>query len=882
MLTKLSTKIFFIVSFIFGIFFLTNSVVYAQVVGSQVVTSDTNTLKPDTSNTNIYTSTGIDTTSIQVQEKISGSSVILNSKVYHECLDSLIMDWPAKKAYLYNKAKIVYEDITLEAAYIEIDFDDNSVFAKGLLDSAGKVFGEPIFKEGTDEYKTKSIKYNFKTKKGLVYSVTRQEGDAYVFIEEGKKMPDNTTYVHDGFFTTCSLEHPHFSIKYKKGKIIPKDKIVTGPIHMEIEDIPLPLILPFGFFPNKQGRANGILIPSYGHSPDKGYYLSNGGYYWGIGQHIDLALRGDIYSKGSFVAKAASNYNFRYKYSGNLQVEYAHLKDGEPDVEGQYSISKTQRIRWTHRQDPKASSNSDFSASVDFGSSSHDKLHSYNTNAILQNTMSSSISYRLRIKEKYNLSVNLNHSQNTQKKNVDLVIPQVSFSTPTFSPFARKVQVGPKKWYEKLNMNYNMASNNDLSTYDSLLSKIKFQDFNNGISHNLPMSITLPVGHFNWTSSISNSGWTYFKKISKYYDPNLIIGSDTGNVDIDTINGFYNAFQSSISTSISTMIYGMYMVKKGPITAVRHVITPALSFSYRPDYGSKNLGFWNSYTDAYGRDIRYSVFEQGNKGGPSDGNSGLVSLNIGNTLEMKVKSEKDTITGLKKVKLLESFSVGTSYDLAKDSFQLAPLRVSARTTIFKKMALQYDGGWDFYGIDSNGVRVKEFSYKVNGKLLRKTSYSWRLSMSYGISSNELKNKGEKTKYDSKFGTTEELNEVNTYSDKYIDFNNPWSVNVNYNFSKYGNYISYYKGLDTNFTHTIGLNGDINITSKWKVGFSTNYDILSNSLALTTIDVYRDLHCWELIFNWIPVGTYKSYNLTIRVKSAMLQDLKITKKRNYWD
>lgn len=865
-----------------GLIFLPKSFLYSQVVNNQSLSYDSlaATHANDSLKLNVFD--GIDTNTISTDEKIKGSAFMLNSKVYHECLDSLVMDWPARKAYLYNKAKIVYEDITLEAAYIEIDFADNSVFAKGMVDTAGNVYGEPVFKEGADEYKTKSLRYNFKTKKGMVYSVTRQEGEAYVFIEQGKKMPDNTTFVNNGFFTTCSLEHPHFSIRYKKGKIIPRDKIVTGPIYMEIEGIPLPMALPFGFFPNKQGRANGILIPQYGHSDEKGYYLSNGGYYWGIGEHIDLALRADIYSKGSFVVKTASNYNFRYRFNGNLQLEYAYFKSGEPDIEGLSALTQSKRIRWTHRQDPKARANSDFSASVDFGSSDFDKLHSYNTTAILTNTMSSSISYRLRIKEKYNLSVNLNHSQNTQTKKVDLVIPQFAFSTPTFSPFVRKVQVGPKKWYEKVNMNYSMSMDNNLSTYDSLLNQIKFTDFSSGFNHNFPVSLTIPVGHFNWTNNISTTAWNYFMKIDKTYDPNLIIGNDTGNVVIDTINGLYMPFQSSISSSISTIIYGMYMVKKGPITAIRHVMTPSASFTYRPNFGSTTYRFWDSYINGNGDTVRFSMFEKGNKGGPPDGESGLISLSIGNTLEMKVKSAKDTITGTKKIKILESFSLSTSYDIAKDSFQLAPLKVSARTTIFKKMSLQYDGGWDFYGIDSLGRRVKEFSWVANGKLLRKTSYAWRLSMGYNISSNELKNKGEKPRYDSKFGTPAELNEVNTYSERYIDFNNPWSLNINYNFSKYGNYVATYKGLDTNFTHTIGLRGDINITQKWKVGFSTNYDIFANSFALTTIDIYRDLHCWELMFNWIPVGTYKSYNLTIRVKSAMLQDLKLTKRRNYWD
>ena len=808
------------------------------------------------------------------------NNFVLKSKIKRHARDSVIVDYVNSRAYLYGDAKVEYDDITLEAAYIEIDFANNSVYASGLPDSTGKIIGNPVFSEGSDSYKTKKLRYNFSTKKGLVYDVTKQEGDAYVFLKEGKKMPDNVTFVKSGFFTTCSLPHPHYSIKYGKGKIIPDDKIVTGPIYMEIEDIPIPLVLPFGFFPNKKGRANGILIPSYGYTENRGYYLSNGGYYMGLGDHMDLALRGDIYSRGSWALRAISNYNYRYRSSGNIKLEFSVNKMGETDTRN-YTEDQSFFVRWYHKQDPKANPYSNFSANVNFGSTQYNKLNSVNTQDYLTNTFQSSISYSTRIKQS-NLIINLNHSQNTKTHLMTLDLPIMSFSTPRIYPFERKIRVGPKKWYEKISMSYRMESKNQLVTPDTLLFKTNFTDFNNGIVQRVPVSLTVPLGPVNWTNSLNFNEFWYFKTVEKYYDPNFITqGNDTGGVVVNPVTGFKAGHDVSMSSNLSTRIYGMFNYKYGPVTAIRHVMTPTIGFSYHPDM-SKIFGYTSEYLDENGKPVEYSVFEGGIYGGPRPGKSGAITFNLANTLEAKVKSKKDTLTGLKKIKILEGFNISTAYDIAKTEFQLSPLVVSARTTILKKISLQFNAAWDFYALDSTGKRINKFNWEVNKKLLRRNSSVWNLSLNYSLSANDLKNKGKKKVYKSDMGTKEELARVNNFPERYVDFNNQWSLNVRYSLVYTNAFNVQVMGFTRNYVQTLNLNGDINVTNKWKVGFTSGYDFVQKDLTFVSFDIYRDLHCWELMFNWIPAGPRKSYNLTIRVKSPLLQDLKINKKKDWRD
>lgn len=818
------------------------------------------------------------------------NSVNLLTEALYIADDSIIMDKANQKIYLYHNAKVDYDGVVLVAEYIELDLKKNTVYAIGITDSTGKVNGNPVFKDHGDEYEATIINYNFETKKGLISNVTKNEGDIYVNIKKGKKMPDNITYVESGHFTTCSAEHPHFRVRFKKGKIIPNDKIVTGPIYMEIEDIPIPLIVPFGFIPNKKGRSNGILFPTYGYTENRGYNLTEGGYYWGLGPHMDLALRGDIYSRGSWGIKALTRYNFRYRGSGSLNLKYAQNKYGETDT-WNYDEDKEFLFSWRHRQDPKANPYSSFSANVNFGSRNYNKLNSTNTQDYLRNTMQSSISYNARIGNGYNFTASLNHDQNSQTGAINMTLPQMAFSTPRYNPFKRKKAVGPKKWYEKISLSYKLDAKNTLSTADSLFSQTQFKDFDNAIQHTIPISSTVGLGNFTWTNSVNFKERWYFQSTDKYWENDTsFVGTDTiaPHLVTNTVEGFEAVHEFNYSSSINTRIYGMFMFKKGPLVAMRHVLTPNVSFSYRPDFGMPPFNYYQEYVDDNGDIIRYSMFEGQMYGAPPDGKAGSIGLSFDNNVEIKIKSRKDTVTGTKKIKLLESLRIGTSYNLAAEEFALAPLSVSARTTLYKGLSIRYAGYWDFYGVDSIGKRVNVFNWDIQDTTynpLRRTKSDWSLSFNYQIASGSLNKKGkdkDKDKYESDKGTKEELKEINDHPERYADFNNAWSLNLNYTFRYTNAFNATQIKYEDKVVQTLGFRGSINVTQKWKVGLTSGWDFQANQLSFTSVDIYRDLHCWELMFNWIPTGYRKSYNLTLRVKSAMLQDLKLNRRRDWRD
>lgn len=884
MLTKLLTHIFPKVLIILCLSIFIPLIISAQEISSDSLSQLKNQIPSQPKEINdSLPNLSIKQDSIIIKKDKKTKSINLVDKVEYTADDSIRMNWLEQKAYLFHNAEVNYDGINLKAEYIELDFKNNTVFAIGLPDSSNKIVGSPIFKDGDDEFQTTSIRYNFDTRVGIVNDVTKHEGDLYIWLSKGKKMSDDITYVKSGHFTTCSAEHPHYRIRYKKGKIIPNDKIVTGPIYMEIEDIPIPLIIPFGFIPNKKGRSNGVLIPSYGYTENRGYRLTDGGYYWGLGPHADLALRGDIYSRGSWGLKAHSRYNFRYTGSGDLDVRYANNKVGETDA---YNFTQDQSffIRWNHKQDPKANPNSDFSADVNFGSTDYNSLNSNNTQDYLTNTFHSSIAYRATLWGDYNLTANLGHNQNSQTGAVTMTLPQVSFSTPRYYPFKRKKKIGDKKWYEKIMLSYKLDAKNQLNTVDSLFATRSLSDFDKGIKHVVPLSSTVNMGSFTWTNSANFTERWYFKSVYKNWQDTTYENGDTimPYLDKGYHEGFSAVHEYSFSSSINTRIYGMYTLKKGPIKAMRHVMTPTLSFNYRPDFGpASNFNYFDSYTDKDGNEIIYSRFEGEMYGAPSNGESGSIRLGIDNNFELKVRSRKDTLTGTKKVKLIESLQIGTSYDIAKTEFQLAPLSVVARTTLFKNVSIRFAGYWDFYATDSIGTRINEFNWNIDNSIFRKDRSEWRVGLNYNLNHNTLKQKRQK-KYASDKGTPEELDEVNNHPDHYVDFNNAWSVNFRYTWNYTNIFNATSLAYEDKIIQTLGFSGDVNITRKWKVGITTGWDFVAQDFSYTSVNIYRDLHCWELMFNWIPIGYRKSYNLTIRVKSPMLQDLKLNKKKDWRD
>lgn len=820
-----------------------------------------------------------------------GSAFILDAKVEYSAKDSIIFNMKQQKVYMYGDVKITYQDIYLEAAYVEINFSTNELFAKGLPDSLGQIVGNPMFKELEQSFTSKAMTYNFTTKKGRIIQVITQEADGFLHGAVVKKMEDNIVHICDGKYTTCSLEHPHFEIRFNRAKVYPKDKIITSSAWLVIEGVSTPLILPFGFFPNKRGQANGILMPSYGESSGRGFFLENGGFYWGINEYVDLAIRGDIYSRGSWALKTESQYRRRYKYSGRLSLNYAENIESEKGLPD-YSKNKDFRVAWSHTQDPKARPNSSFSASVNAGSSKFNRYNPVSANDYLNNTMQSSISYSTSLfGGKMNMTTSARHNQNTSNHDLSISLPDISLSMNRVYPFRKKIRKGELKWYENIGVTYNSNMRNELNTKDTLLFEPgTLNNMRNGIQHQASMSQSSKIlKHFTLTNSINYSEKWYLKTFRQNWFPTGVSsnGKLIGEVRTDTIDGFRAARDASFSTSMNTTIYGMLQFKKGPLKAVRHVVRPSIGFSMRPDYGNPFFNYYGSYYNgALDREMRYSYFTGTMFGGPPDGRSGAINFSLGNNLEMKVRSKKDTLNGERKIVLIESFNISSSYDIARDSLRFSDLSLSGRTRLFNKIDITYASQWTPYQTDTNGFKINRFIWEDGkSRFLKLKNTRWGTNFSYQFKPTTKKgvagNPGIMNDPSIR-GTAEELHSILDNPDAYVDFSIPWNFGFSYTFT-YSNDVNQITGEKTSkIIQTLNFNGDVNLTPKWKIGFRSGYDFDNKAITYTSVDIYRDLHCWDLSINWIPFGARKSYMMTLKVKAAVLQDLKLTKRNQFWD
>ncbi|MBZ0242273.1 MAG: hypothetical protein K8F24_03575, partial [Bacteroidales bacterium] len=726
----------------------------------------------------------------------------LDYKLERTAKDSIIQDLKNRKVYLFGDAVVIYGDIKLEAAYIEVDFARNEVFAKGMPDSTGKIVGTPIFTESGQTFEAKTMTYNFDTKKGIINTVFTEDGQGFIHGKLVKKMDDDNINIQSGAYTTCNnKEHPHFEFRFRKSKVIPENKIVTGPAYLAIEGVPTPIAVPFGLFPNNSGQRSGIRIPTYGESRNRGFYFENGGYYWAINDYMDLDILGDIYTRGSWAVKPTLRYTKRYKYSGNLNTSYAINITGSEGA-ADYAESRDFRVRWTHRQDAKARPAGRFSADVFIVSSNFNTFNPVTTENYLSNEFKSSIAYQTNWDNKYFLTLNASHRQNTKTKMVDVTLPELTFSVNRLYPLKRKNATGRPKWYEELNVNYNMSARNSISLPDSLLFKPNsLSKMQNGIQHSLPINLPLKVlKYFTLTNSVKITDRMYFdSKRKSWSNDTLFNGNDTivGYVKTDTIQGFNNVLDFSLSTSLSTKLYGQLNFRKGPIRAIRHVLTPNVGFSYTPEFGDPYWGYYDSYIDGMGEEQFYSKFEGAIYGSPPKDKSGSLSFGLSNNLEIKVPSKKDTINGMKKVILIENLSISGSYDLARDSLNLSYITLSGRTTLFKKLNIQYSSSWDPYVLDSAGKQINRFEWTENKRLLRKNNSTWSFGLNYNLRQSDFaKKKDGKTQageenqpLDSRFGSEEELAQINANPDDYVDWSVPWSLAINYNL-RYTNNISY--------------------------------------------------------------------------------------------
>lgn len=817
------------------------------------------------------------------------SQAVLRSEVLSQAEDSIAISPNNNISYFYNLAQVDYQDIGIRAGFIEINWEKSEALATGIYDSTGSLVQRPIFMEGGKEYRADTIRYNFKSKKARIKRVITKEGEGFLHGEQVKKMQENVFFIRGGSFTTCSHEHPHFRLRTSKTKVISGDKIVTGPAYLEMLDVPTPLVIPFGFFPTEARRRSGIIIPVYGNNFERGYFLKDGGYYWATSPYFDLTFKGEIYTMGGWGLNTLSNYRRRYRFNGNFFVSYNRIRFGQEnftEAGGPYRNSTDFNIRWTHNQDPKARPDLRFSANVNIATATFFQNTQQAANQVLQSQLQSNIAVQKSwVGKPYNLSVNLRHSQNNQQRTIALTLPQLAFNVNRFFPFKFGQQVGEDAWYEKIGMSYSFQAENRLngSLDDNLFSSQNLrQNAKYGGLHTASLQTNAKLFKY-WTFSPS------LRMSNRWYGSQLSYRLDeaTNQVQQDTINGFFNVFDFSASANLATKVYGQFNYR-GKIKAIRHVLTPTVGVSYTPDFSDPIWGYYQTYqSDTLGNTRTSSVYNGYIYGSPGRGVQANVNFGMQNTLEMKVKSKSDS-TGLVKVKVLEGLSVNTSYNAAATQFNWSPLRMGARTSALDGL-LQFNlnSTFDFYGVDQNGQRVNQSALDINGTWLRRTQTSFNVGLQLsadrfgGPSRTKPKQQennnqgGNSTASNNPLGLTPgDIDYLGMMS--YVDFNVPWSLNINYF------YTNNKPGLVVTETQSVDVSGDFTLTDNWKLGFRTGYDFQRNDLSYTTVNIHRDLHCWQINVFWVPFGFQRSYYIGIGAKASILQDLKLERKRGIGD
>ena len=836
-----------------------------------------------------------DSTSLPVRDTVrrkSGGG--LDQIIDGKNSDSLVYDVINKKVYIYNKGDVKYEDKSLQADFMQIDMETKEVYAYGKPDSVdGKAVNtHPVFTDGGSSYTMDTITYNFGSKKALIQGVATQEGDGWLVGGKIKKMEDNTVNIQSGKYTTCDqTDHPHFYLAMTKAKVIPGKKIITGPAYLVMEDVPIYFLgIPEGFFPINLGPKSGLLMPSYGEDGARGFFLRGLGYYFILGQHMDLAVQGGIYTLGSWEVSASSRYNKRYKFSGNFTFDFSSVKTGdkgEPD----YIKQNNFKFMWTHSQDPKANPGSTFSASVNLSSSGYSKYSATTLNDILSTQTNSSISYsKSWAGTPFSLSMNMAVSQNSQTRAISLTLPTLVFNVARVYPFKRKEAVGKQRWYEKISFTYTgKLTNSVTATEDKLFTKETLKNMRNGIEHTLPVSAQFSLfNYINITPQFNYTERWYFKRQMQEWNP------ETNQIEkLDPEYGFYRIYNYSASINMSTTIYGMWQFKKktSKVQAIRHTIAPSIGFAYAPNFGKQKYGFYKTVqADSLGGYNVYSPYADNAYGVPGSGQSASLTFSLAQTLEMKVLSKRDS-SGVKKIKLIDELKISGSYNFLADSMRLSNLPISFRTTIYGNFGINLSATLDPYEVSPQGIRYNKLMIR-RGLPGRIVNTGW----SFGYTFKSRQNKSQSA-----------INDINTippeyfnpYSDPYglmdpvlrrrymaagyYDFSIPWNLGFNYVIS-YG--IQYVNngttGYRKNVTQTIGINGSVNITPKTGITVTTGFDIQNKKMTTTSISITRDLHCWQMSFVWIPFGTHRSWSFNIGVKASSLADLKYDKSQSMYD
>ena len=849
--------------------------------------------------------------SIRADSMMRARSNGIDAPVKYSAEDSLVYDAESGTAYLYGNSKVDYENMKLTSDKVHMNLDKSTVRATGTVDSTaeGGIKGKPVFTMGKDEYKSDTMAFNFKSKKGLIKGVYTEQQDGFLSGEVGKRDSTGSIYLQHGRYTTCDKPHPDFYIALSRAKVRPGKDVVFGPAYLVVADVPLPLAIPYGFFPFSKKYSSGFIMPSYGDESDRGFYLRDGGYYFAISDKWDLKLLGEIYTKGSWGVSAASNYRKRYRYSGSFLFSYQDSKTGDkglPDFAEQESF----KIQWNHRQDPKANPYSSLAASVNFATSSYERnnLNSmYNPQTLTQSTRTSSVSWSTGFSSiGLSLSATTNLAQNMRDSSIQITLPDLNISLSRFYPFKRKHLVGKERWYEKISMSYTGQLANSISTKeDKLLHSNLIKDWKNAFQHTIPVQANFTLfNYINVTPSFNFTDRMYSKKVTRGWDNTL-----QKEVVRDTTYGFHNVYNWSMSVGASTKLYGFWVPNRklfgDKIQAIRHVITPQVSFSYSPNFGARRYGYYDSYqyTDASGnvKLVEYSPYQDELYSVPGKYKTEMISWDVSNNIEMKIKSDKDT-TGYKKISIIDELGASMSYNAAADYHRWSDLSMRLRLKWWKNYTFSLNAQFATYAyeLDANGKPYvgnhtewgygrlprfqgmsQNFSFTLNPEKLKK----WfgrkddkdddKVSVdSDGPDTNIESNMDddlEKGKYAAK---KKRGNIAETDDDGYMNFNMPWSLTIGYGITMRENTAGRFNTKTMRypykFTQTLNFSGNIRISDGWNINFSSGYDFENHAMSMTTASLSRDLHCFNMSAS-VVLAPYTSYNFTFRCNAATLTD-----------
>lgn len=857
------------------------------------------------------------------QQTVQKADTVKKDKVEYKARDSTIAKRTTEIIYLYGDAKIIYNDFELNADYIKYDKKNNFIFASGIKNKNGRYVGRPIFKMGGEGSSiADSLIYNFKSGKSIVYQVYTEQQGGFFSGGKIKLQPDHELHIKGTNFSTCNLPTPHYSIFITKA-IATETQIITGPVYLKLEDIPLPpFFFPFAFFPKPNKKSSGFILPTPSQDPTRGFALNGLGYYQAFNDYFDGRVTGNIFTNGSFDVSLTSNYIKKYKYNGNVNLNFSSQRNG---LEGtpEYTPRKSFNFGWSHAQNPNAKPGTTFSALVNAGTSDYFTSTGANNtndiNVIAQNTLNSSIAYsKVFADGLFNLTAALGHSQETQNKTISLILPDISLNMSTINPFDSKDRVRKQRFYEKITMGYSMQTKNTISTKEDLLfTKGALKQFQNGVNHQIPVSLAFNVGSFfNFNANGSYNERWYFQTNRQH----LI--TKTNGIDSivrDTVGGFKRAGEYSIGMGMSTKLYYKRIYSKPKafnIVGIQHIVTPNFNLSYKPDFSKASYGYYKplqyqtvdaqgkvtSVKDAYdfqGNLRKYSIFEGSYLGSPSSGEQANLGFSIDNNVELKVKSKTDTTDGgTKKIPIIQGLSISGNYNFMAATKKLSPLNFGGRSQFTDKLGFNFSGTFSPYLVESreqiSGVGPAQTSTVIfeesnkyvfsDGKLPRLTNFTFSTDFSFNPAALKRRNKNMdnlKEQQTPQGRTPEQIAALEAISrdpNAFVDFTIPWNLNISYSFS-YNNQLGI--KATRSVSNTLNFNGDFNLTPKWKIQFTSGYDFKAKDLSYTSFQISRDLHCWDLSASWVPIGRYQSYSINIGVKPGILQDLKLSKRKGYY-